>query len=117
MLTHSPSYGAMEITLPASSIADTSHPYVFLKEISTNGDVNTVDVIYPTSTILGVISPDWIKYLLEPVAVFSESSAWTAEYVVHDLGSELDTSDTVIPIANVQSCSLSFSDWAHDSHF
>lgn len=32
------------------------------------------------------MSPDWIKYLLEPVAVFSNSAAWTAEYVVHDLG-------------------------------
>ena len=107
----------MEITLPASSTADTSHPYVFLKEISTNGDANTVDVVYPTSTVLGVISPDWIKYLLEPVAVFSESSAWSADYVVHDLGSESDTREAIIPIANAQSRSLSFSDWAHDSHF
>ena len=80
----------MEMTLPANNIADTSSPYVFLKEISTNGDVNTVDVVYPTSTILGVMSPDWIKYLLEPVAIFSESPAWTADYVVHDLGSKLN---------------------------
>lgn len=79
----------MEITL-SSTDADTSNPYIFLKEISTNGDVNTVDVVYPTSTILSVMSPDWIKYLLEPVAVFCESSAWTADYVVHDLGSKLD---------------------------
>ena len=57
----------MEITLPANSTANTSHPSVFLKEISTNGDVNTVDVSYPTSTILGVVSPDWIKYLLSIV--------------------------------------------------
>lgn len=80
----------MEITLPASNTTDTSNPYVFLKEISTNGDVNTVDVVSPTSTILGVMSPDWIKFLLEPIAIFCESSAWTPEYVVHDLGSEPD---------------------------
>lgn len=79
----------MEITLPANNTADTGLAYVFLKEISSNGDVNTVDVVYPTSTILGVMSPDWIKYLLEPIAVFSESPAWTADYVVHDLGSKL----------------------------
>ena len=89
-LTSSPSYGAMEITLSANNTADTKNPYVFLKELSTNGDVNTVDVVYPTSTILGVMSPDWIKYLLEPVAMFSKSPVWTAEYVVHDLGSKPD---------------------------
>lgn len=80
----------MEITLPASDTANTNSPYIFLKEISTNGDTNTVDVIYPTSTILGVLSPDWIKYLLEPVAAFCSSSAWTADYPVHDLGSKPD---------------------------
>lgn len=95
------SYGAMEITLPASNTADASNPYVFLKEISTNGDVNTVDVVYPTSTILGVISPDWIKYLLEPVAIFSESEAWTADYVVHDLGSKPDLRNPPVVFADI----------------
>ena len=84
----------MEITLPADSAADLSNPYVFLKEISTNGDTNTIDVVYPTSTILGVMSPDWIKYLLEPVALCSESAAWTADYVIHDLGSKFNLMKT-----------------------
>lgn len=91
------SYGAMEMTLPVHNNSDTSNPYVFLKEISTNGDVNTVDVVHPTSTILSVMSPDWIQYLLEPIAIFSESPAWTADYVVHDLGSKHDlTTSTAV---------------------
>ena len=106
----------MEITLPASNTADTSNPYVFLKEISTNGDVNTVDVVYPTSTILGVMSPDWIKYLLEPVAVFSESPAWTADYVVHDLGSKPDLKNPSIYLADFSS-SLSCSNRSYHRYF
>ena len=34
----------MEITLPASKVADTSNPHIFLKQISTDGNVNTIDV-------------------------------------------------------------------------
>ena len=91
----------MEMTLPADNFADTSNPYVFLKEISTNGDVNTVDVVYPTSTVLSVMSPNWIKYLLEPVSIFSESPAWTADYVVHDLGSKLVFKTPTAIFANI----------------
>ena len=76
----------MEITLPADNTSDTDNPSIFLKEISTDGDANTIDVIFPTATILGVMSPDWIKFLLEPLVKFCESGAWTADYVVHDLG-------------------------------
>lgn len=106
----------MEITLPASNDTNTSNPYTFLKEISTDGDVNTVDVVYPTSTILGVMSPDWIKYLLEPVAVFSNSAAWTAEYVVHDLGSKPDPNYHFIVFADISS-SLSRSNRAYPRYF
>ena len=101
------SYGAMEITLPAHNTKDTSNPYVFLKEISSNGDVNTVDVIYPASTILGVLSPVWIKYLLEPIASFCETPEWTVDYVVHDLGSKPDSEISLAVTADLRSFSLS----------
>ena len=107
----------MEITLPAINTANTSNPYIFLKEISTNGDVNTIDVVYPTSTILGVMSPDWIKYLLEPVAKFCESPAWTAKYVVHDLGSKPDPKNSLIFTADIHLSSLSRSSRTYDQHF
>ncbi len=76
----------MEITLPASNIADTSNPYIFLKEISTDGNVNTVDVIYPTIAALGVLAPDWIALLLDPVINYMQTGAWTQDYVIHDIG-------------------------------
>lgn len=76
----------MEITLPASNVAATSNPYIFLKEISTDGNVNTLDVIYPTITALSVFAPDWIALLLDPVINYMQTAAWTQDYVIHDIG-------------------------------
>ena len=76
----------MEVTLPASNVADTTNPYIFLKEISTDGNVNTVDVIYPTIAALGVLAPDWIALLLDPVINYMQTGAWTQDYVIHDIG-------------------------------
>lgn len=76
----------MEITVPASNVADTSDPYVFLKEISTDGNVNTVDVIYPIIAALSVLAPDWIALLLGPLIDYMLTGAWTQDYVIHDIG-------------------------------
>ena len=80
------SFGAMEITLPASNVADTSKTYIFLKEISTDENVNTVDVIYPTLAALSVLAPDWIALLLDPVIDYMQTGAWMQDYVIHDIG-------------------------------
>lgn len=62
----------MEITIPTNTL-DASNPYVFLKEMSIDGNVNTVDVIYATIAALGVFDPDWIKLLLDPMASYLKS--------------------------------------------
>ena len=77
----------MEITLPASNIADTSSPYIFLKEISTDGNINTVDVIYPAIAALSVFAPHWIRLLLEPIVNYLQTGSWPHNYVIHDIGS------------------------------
>ena len=77
----------MEVTLPAANPSGASDPYVFLKEISSDGNVNTIDVIYPSFPILSVLCPDWIRFLLEPVAAYLETGDWKHNYVIHDLGS------------------------------
>ena len=76
----------MEITLPAANVAATKNPYVFLKEISTDGNVNTVDVIYPAIAALSVLAPDWIALLLDPIINYMQTGAWTQDYVIHDIG-------------------------------
>lgn len=40
---------------------------VFLKEISSNSDIQTVDVIFPAFPILLYLNPDLIRYMLDPL--------------------------------------------------
>ena len=42
----------------------------FLKEISTNGDMQTMDVIYPASPMLLYTNPELLKLLLIPVLAY-----------------------------------------------
>lgn len=42
-------------------------PLVFLKEISSNSDIQTVDVIYPAFPIMLYLNPDLIRWTLDPL--------------------------------------------------
>ena len=66
---------------------NTSNPYVFLKEISSDGNVNTVDAIYPMSPIMSVLDPTWIKMVLAPIAAYLDTGDWPHPYTIHDIGS------------------------------
>lgn len=78
-------FGAMEVTVPSNtlSIDDT---FVFLKEISSDGNVNALFVIYPTFPILYILAPDFIRYLIQPYLIYLDSGYWPKAYSVHDLG-------------------------------
>lgn len=78
-------YGGMEVTIPDTSL-DTSQTRAFIKEISSDGNINTVDVIYATFPILYMLSPDYIKLLIGPVFEYMGTSAYTKDYAVHEIG-------------------------------
>lgn len=78
-------FGAMDITIPQATL-DTSDVMAFVKEISSNGNINAVDVILPLSPILYVIAPEYIRLLLEPVMQYLASGAWPHNYTIHDIG-------------------------------
>ncbi|ROW08289.1 hypothetical protein VMCG_03191 [Cytospora schulzeri] len=78
-------YGAMDLVIPTDTL-DTSNVIALLKEISSNGDIDTVDVIFPTFPALYVISPEWIKLLLEPYLIYMNTGDWPQDYIPHDLG-------------------------------
>ena len=59
---------------------------VFLKEISSDGDTNTVDVLFPTFPALLYFNHDLIKYTLLPLLIYQESGNYPNTYAVHDLG-------------------------------
>lgn len=59
---------------------------VFLKEISSNSDIQTVDVIFPTWPIMLYLDPNLIKYTLSPLLENQESGHYPNKYAIHDLG-------------------------------
>ncbi|KAK3170913.1 hypothetical protein OEA41_002997 [Lepraria neglecta] len=61
-------------------------PYLFLKEISSDGNVQTVDVIFPFHPILIYTNPKLLKLLLDPLFTNQETGQWPNTYSIHDLG-------------------------------
>jgi hypothetical protein len=78
-------YGGIEITIPNDSL-DTRDTRAFIKEISSDGNINTVDVIYATFPIFYILSPEYLKLLLSPIFDYMATDAYTKDYAVHEIG-------------------------------
>jgi len=61
-------------------------PLLFLKEISSNGNSQTVDVIFPAFPFFLYTQPKWLAYLLEPLLEHQLSGQYPNKYSMHDLG-------------------------------
>ncbi|KAK0664452.1 hypothetical protein QBC41DRAFT_328687 [Cercophora samala] len=61
-------------------------PILFLKEISSNGNFQTVDVIFPAFPFFLYTNPRWLAYLLEPLLEHQLSGQYPNDYSMHDLG-------------------------------
>ena len=71
----------------ATSFSGTpDNPILFLKEISSNGNFQTVDVIYPSFPFFLYTNPKWLAYLLEPLIEHQLSGQYPRDYSMHDLG-------------------------------
>lgn len=62
------------------------NPILFLKEISSNGNFQTVDVIFPSFPFFLYTNPRWLAYLLEPLLEHMMSGQYPNKYSMHDLG-------------------------------
>jgi hypothetical protein len=71
----------------ATSFSGTpDNPLLFLKEISSNGNSQTVDVIFPAFPFFLYTQPKWLAYLLEPLLEHQLSGQYPNKYSMHDLG-------------------------------
>jgi hypothetical protein len=61
-------------------------PILFLKEISSNGDFQTVDVIFPALPFFLYTNPRWLAYMLEPLIEHQLNGLYPNKYSMHDLG-------------------------------
>ncbi|HEX6450277.1 MAG TPA: DUF5127 domain-containing protein, partial [Trebonia sp.] len=62
-------------------------PWAFLKEISSDGNVSTVDVLFPASPAWIYADPGYLALLLTPLMSYAESGHWPEQFAPHDLGS------------------------------
>lgn len=74
--------------IAATGIAadDKEQPLVFTKENSSNGDIATVDVLFPMSPIFLLTNPTLAKAMVVPIMDYSASSHWKFPNAPHDLG-------------------------------
>ena len=92
--------------LGATSFSGTpDNPLIFLKEISSNGNCQTVDVIFPSAPFFLYTNPRWLAYLLEPLIEHQLSGQYPNKYSMHDLGTHFpnqtghaDGNDEYMPV-------------------
>lgn len=58
---------------------------MFQKEISSNGNTNTVDVIYPAMPFFLYANPKLLRYVLEPLFRMQESKMYPNKYAMHGM--------------------------------
>ncbi|TQS34475.1 hypothetical protein Golomagni_05139 [Golovinomyces magnicellulatus] len=80
------SLSARQIFASMQLMGTPNKPYLFLKEISSNGNCQTVDVIFPTFPALLYLNPVLVKLLLEPLYENQEAGKYPNTYAIHDLG-------------------------------
>ncbi|KAF2659697.1 glutaminase GtaA [Lophiostoma macrostomum CBS 122681] len=92
-------FGAVQL------VGTTDTPYVFLKEISSNGNTQTIDVIYPASPIFFYLNSEFVKLLLDPHFENQEAGHYPNKWAMHDLGAHYpnatghtDGADEAMPI-------------------
>jgi hypothetical protein len=73
-------FGALEFTNSPET------PWVFLKEISSDGNVQTVDVTFPFHPIAIYTNPKLLRYILDPLFINQEAGYWPYQFSIHDLG-------------------------------
>jgi hypothetical protein len=62
-------------------------PWLFLKEISSDGNISTVDVIYPAFPAFLYANPALVRLLADPILDYAENGGWPKSYSPHDIGS------------------------------
>jgi hypothetical protein len=84
---------------------DSDDPLVFQKEISSNGNMNTVDVMFPAMPYFMYSNPDLLRYNMEPLFQYQEAGIYPNKYSIHDLGAHFpnatgheDGSDEYMPV-------------------
>jgi hypothetical protein len=101
--------------------------YLFLKEISSDGNLNTVDVIFPAYPIFLYTNPAFLRLVLDPLFENQESGKYPHDYSMHDMGSSYpnatghsDGNDEKMPLeecGDMLIMTLAYAQKADDNHY
>ena len=73
-------FGALELTNSPEV------PWIFLKEISSDGNIQTVGVLVPFHLIILYTNATLLRYLLDPLFINQEAGHWPYAFSIHNLG-------------------------------
>ena len=77
-------FGSLQVLIPLES-KNTSEARAFTKEISTDGNVQTVADLDPRMfPAFYALAPDYMRLMLKPLLEYSLQ--WPAQFAFHDLG-------------------------------
>jgi hypothetical protein len=114
-------FGALQLVGPKDT------PWLFMKEISSNGNFQTVDVFYPLHPVLLYSNPRLLKYMMDPHYDYQESGQYPNTWPIHDLGAHYpnatghaDGNDEQMPLeegGNMIMMTLAYAQRANDTDY
>ncbi len=80
-------FGATEM------VGTRSKPWMFMKEISSDGNISTVDIMYPAFPVFLYADPRLLRMQLNPLFDYAESGKWPQPFAEHDIGASYPNAD------------------------
>ncbi len=68
-------------------------PWMFMKEISSDGNISTVDVMYPSFPAFLYADPRLVRMQLDPLFDYVEAGHWPQPFAPHDIGASYPNAD------------------------
>lgn len=77
---------ARQVMGSTSFVGIADDPIIFMKEISSDGNTQTIDVLFPSFPFFLYSNPQWLAYMLEPLIEHMLSGQYPNKYAMHDIG-------------------------------
>ena len=80
-------FGATEM------VGTTAKPWMFMKEISSDGNISTVDIMYPAFPVFLYANPRLVRLQMDPLFEYAESGLFKQPFAPHDIGASYPNAD------------------------